>query len=91
VDRHQRLRHRAPLIFDRSPAAPLIKGVNRVVIERQNVDGYWVLKRVLLRAETTIPLPEIGRSFDFSMRLDDYAINRGLPDSLFARQAEVKR
>jgi len=82
---------RQELIFDRSPAAPLIKGVNRVVIERQNVDGYWVLKRVLLRVELTIPLPEIGRSFDFSMRLDDYAINRGLPDSLFARQAEVKR
>ena len=78
------------LIFDRSPAAPFIKNVNRVVIERQNVDGYWVLKRVLLRAETTIPLPQVGKSFDFSLRFDDYAINRGLPDSLFAGPAEVK-
>ena len=78
------------LIFDRSPAAPLIKDVDRVVIERQNVDGYWVLKRVLLRAEATIPLPQVGRSFDFSLRFDDYVINRGLPDSLFIGPAEVK-
>jgi len=78
------------LIFDRSPAAPLIENVNRVVIERQNVDGYWVLKRVLLRAQATIPLPQVGRNFDFSIRFDDYAINRGLPDSLFIGHAEVK-
>jgi len=78
------------LIFDRSPAAPFIKNVNRVVIERQNVDGYWVLKRVLLRAEATVPLPQVGRNFDFSLRFDDYAINRGLPDSLFSGNAEVK-
>lgn len=78
------------LIFDRSPAAPFIKDVKRVVIERENVNGFWVLKRVLLRAEATIPLPQVGRSFDFSLRFDDYAINRGLPDSLFAGQAEVK-
>jgi hypothetical protein len=82
---------RQELIFDRSPAAPFIKDVNRVVIERQNVDGYWVLKRVLLRAEGTIPLPQVGRSFDFSLHFDDYAINRGLPDSLFAGHTEVKR
>jgi len=78
------------LIFDRSPAAPFIKDVKRVVIERENVNGFWVLKRVLLRAETTIPLPQVGRSFDFSLRFDDYAINRGLPDSLFTGHAEVK-
>jgi len=78
------------LIFDRSPAAPIIKNVSRVVIERQNVDGYWVLKRVLLRAEASIPLPQVGRSFDFSLRFDDYAINRGLPDSLFIGPAGVR-
>ena len=81
---------RQELIFDRSPAAPFIKDVKRVVIERGNVDGFWVLKRVLLRAEASIPLPQVGRSFDFSMRFDEYAINRGLPDSLFAGPAEVK-
>lgn len=78
------------LSFDRSPAALFIKNVNRLVIERQNVDGYWVLKRVLLRVETALPLPQVGRSFDFSLRFDDYAINRGLPDSLFIGHAGVK-
>jgi hypothetical protein len=80
---------RQELIYDRSPVA-LLKGVNRFVVERRNVDGYWVLKRVLLRAELAIPLPRIGRSFDFSLSFDDYAINRGLPDSLFPGPAEVK-
>lgn len=70
--------------FDRSPAPPFLKGVNRLVIERANVDGYWVLRRILMRAEAAIPLPLVGRSFDFSMRFDDYAINRGLSDTLFA-------
>jgi hypothetical protein len=73
--------------FDRSPAPPLLKDVDRIVVERQNVDGYWVLKRLLLRAETTVPLPQVGRSFDFSMSFDRYAINTGLPDSLFATGA----
>lgn len=80
---------RQELIYDRSPVV-LLKGVNRFVVERHNVDGYWVLKRVLLRAELAIPFPQIGRSFDFSLRFDDYAINRGLPDSLFSGNAEVK-
>lgn len=81
---------RQELTFDRSPAAPLIEDVKRVVIERGNVDGYWVLRRVLLRARATIPLPQVGRDFDFSIRFDEYAINRGLPDSLFTGHAEVK-
>ena len=67
--------------------APYLKDVNRIVIERQNVAGYWVLKRMLLRAEATLPLPKVGRSFDFSMSFDQYAINTGLPDSIFARPA----
>jgi hypothetical protein len=77
--------------FERSPAPPILKDVNRFVIERQNVDGHWVLKRILLRAETTIPLPQVGRSFDFSMRFDQYAINTGLPDSLFDSNPRDRR
>ena len=69
--------------FERSPVPLFLKGVNRMVIERQRVDGYWVLKRVLLRAETSIPLPRIGRSFDIGIMYDDYALNAGLDDSLF--------
>lgn len=75
---------RQEIAFDRSPAPPFLKDVNRLVIERANVDGYWVLRRILMRAEAAIPLPLVGRSFDFSMRFDDYAINRGLSDTLFA-------
>jgi len=82
---------RQEVSFDRSPAPPILKAVDRMVIERANVDGHWVLQRVLLRAETTLPLPEVGRSFDFSLRFDEYAINQGLPDSLFVGPAEVRR
>jgi hypothetical protein len=70
--------------FERSPVPLFLKGVDRMVIERQRVDGYWVLKRVLLRAETSIPIPRIGRAFDIGILYDDYAVNVGLDDSLFA-------
>ena len=63
---------------------PDLKEINRMVIERQRVEDHWVLKRVLLRAETSIPFPQIGRTFDFGIFYDDYAVNTGLPDSLFA-------
>jgi hypothetical protein len=69
--------------FERSPVPLFLKGVDRMVIERQRVDGYWVLKRVLLRAETSIPLPRIGRSFDIGIMYDDYALNAGIDDSVF--------
>jgi hypothetical protein len=78
---------RQELTFTHSPAPPILKDVNRIVIERQNVDGHWVLKRMLLRAEATLPLPKVGRSFDFSMSFDQYAINTGLPDSIFSGRA----
>jgi hypothetical protein len=84
---------RQEIAFEHSPIPPFLKDVNRMVIERGNVGGYWVLKRVLLRAEASVPLPKVGRSFDFTLRFDDYAINLGLPDTLFARPgspAEVR-
>lgn len=81
---------RQELGFDRSPAAPFLKDVSRIVIERQNVDGYWVLRRVLMRAEATVPLPTVGRSFDLSLQFDRYAINQGLADSLFTPRKETR-
>jgi len=69
--------------FPRSPVPLVLKGIDRMVIERERVDGYWVLKRVLMRAESTLPLPMVGRSFDFSLQFDQYAINRGIDDALF--------
>jgi hypothetical protein len=81
---------RQELTFRRSPAPPILKDVSRIVIERQNVAGYWVLKRMLLRAEATLPLPKVGRSFDFTMSFDQYAINTGLPDSVFVEPAGAR-
>jgi len=74
---------RQEVTFERSPAALFLKGVDRIVIERRSVDGHWVLWRVLARLETHLPLPRLGRSFDLSIQLDQYAINTGLEDSLF--------
>ena len=74
---------RQEVSFERSPVPLFLKRVDRMVIERQRADGYWVLKRVLLRAETSLPLPTLGRSFDLSLRFDPYAVNAGLDDSLF--------
>ena len=50
---------RQEVSFDRSPVPLFLKGVDRMVIERQKADGYWVLGRVLMRASTTISLPKI--------------------------------
>jgi len=69
--------------FTRSPLPLLLKGIDRMVIERQRVGRFWVLHRVLLRARFTLPMPRLGRRMDFSMQFDQWAVNTGLPDSLF--------
>lgn len=69
--------------FERSPAPILIKGIDKLVVERQNAGGFWVLKRVLMRAEMTIPIPHFGRAFDIALTYDDQRLNTGLSDSLF--------
>jgi hypothetical protein len=74
---------REELNFDRSPAPLILKGIDRVVIERMRVGEYWVLKRVLLRMSMTIPMPRLGRSFDLSLLYSDYALNQGIDDSMF--------
>ena len=73
--------------FARSPMPLILKGVDRLVVERQHTAGFWVLKRVLMRAELAFSFPKIGRSFDLSLQWDDYTMNSGLPDSLFKGQA----
>ena len=75
---------RQELDFNRSPVPLILKGVDRMVIERQRVGGFWVLGRLLMRASFTFPVPRLGRRLDFSMQFDQYLLNRGLPDSLFA-------
>jgi hypothetical protein len=74
---------RQEVSFDRSPVPLFLKGVDRMTIERQRVDDTWVLKRVLLRARMSFSIPKFGNLFDFALLFDDYAVNRGLDDSLF--------
>ena len=76
---------RQELDFSRSPAPLILKGIDRAVVERQEVNGHWVLRRLLMRAEFTVPVPRFGRSFDIAIRYDDYAINQGIEDSWFER------
>jgi hypothetical protein len=83
VDTNEFVILRQEVNFERSPIPLFLKGIDRMVIERQRVDSYWVLKRVLLRAETSIPIPHIGRAFDVGILYDDYAVNAGLDDTLF--------
>ena len=78
---------RQELQFPRSPAPLVLEGVDRAVIERRQVDGHWVLHRLLVRAHFTFPMPRFGRSFDLAMRFDDYAVNRGIDDAIFGSRA----
>jgi hypothetical protein len=75
---------RQEVVFERSPAPLFLRGIRRMVVERQRADGFWVLRRVLLRAEATMSLPGLGRTFDFSITHDGFVVNRGVPDSVFA-------
>ena len=77
---------RQEVSFERSPVPLILKGVDRMVIERQRVGEYWVLRRVLLRAQSTFTLPKLGKQFDFALQFDQYGINRGLADSLFTEK-----
>jgi hypothetical protein len=79
---------REELTLHQSPVPLILKGINRMVVERQRVDRHWVLKRVLLRGEFTVPIPKFGRSFDVGIVYSDYRMNAGLSDSLFAPAAK---
>jgi hypothetical protein len=74
---------RQELEFDRSPVPLILKNIDRMIVERQRVGDFWVLHKVLMRAHFTIPLPQLGRRMDMSLQFDHYALNSGLPDSLF--------
>lgn len=88
VDTHDFVIVRQEVRFERSPVPLILERINRLVIERALVDGHWLLKRVLMRATATLPLPRLGRSFDLAIQFDDYALNTGLDDSLFSARAE---
>jgi hypothetical protein len=75
---------RQELEFKQSPVPLLLKNIRHMVVERTQAGDFWVMSRMLLRIELTIPLPKFGQSFDFAMALSDYTVNTGLPDSLFS-------
>jgi hypothetical protein len=78
---------RQEITFEQSPLPLFVRGVKRMVVERQKVGELWVLSRVLLRVETTIPIPTYGRTFDFGMQFTRFTVNTGLPDSIFTAVA----
>lgn len=78
---------RQEITFRQSPVPLFLRGIDRMVVERQRVDDFWVLSRVFARVRTTIPLPQVGTSLDLAIRFDDYTVNTGLPDSLFVAPA----
>jgi hypothetical protein len=81
---------RQEVSFPRSPVPLILKSMDRMVIERQRVDGYWVLRRVLVRVQLSMPIPTIGRSFDVALQFDQYAINAGIDDSLFVKPGRAR-
>lgn len=90
IDTNEFVIVRQEVTFERSPVPAILKGIPRMVVERQRVGDMWMLSRVLLRAELTFPIPRVGRSFDFGILFDDYQVNRGLPDSLFTKSTHVE-
>ena len=77
---------RQELEFRQSPVPLFLKSIRRMVVERERAGDFWVLSRALVRMELTVPVPRLGRSFDFALALSDYTVNTGLPDSLFAAE-----
>lgn len=84
VDTHEYVIVRQALEFRQSPVPLFLRGIRGMVVERRRQGDFWVLSRVLARIELTIPIPGVGKSFDFGIQFSDYHINEGIPDSLFA-------
>lgn len=83
IDTNEFVIVRQEVSFDRSPVPILIKSLDKMIVERRRTSGTWVLARVMMRGELTIPMPKFGRMFEFAILYDDYQINQSLPDSVF--------
>ena len=84
---------RQEIEFRQSPVPLVLKDIKHLVVERARAGDFWVMSRVLMRMELTVPIPKFGRAFDFALALSDYTVNTDLPDSLFAgtdRQGRVR-
>jgi hypothetical protein len=85
IDTNEFVIVRQEVTFERSPVPLFLRGVDRMVVERQRAGDLWVLSRVLMRATLTFTVPHFGKEFDIAVLFSDYAVNHGLPDSLFTR------
>jgi len=83
VDTRDNVIVRQEIGFSRSPVPLLIRRLDRMVVERERVDGHWVMTRVLMRAEFTMPMPRLGRALEIAMLFRDYRINRGVDPAVF--------
>jgi hypothetical protein len=75
---------RQEIAFRQSPVPLFLKSIRHMVVERTRAGDFWVLSRMLVRMEFTVPVPKLGRAIDFGMTFTDYTVNTDLPDSLFA-------
>ena len=50
---------------------------------RRKFGEHWALNRVLMRVESTLPIPKLGKGFDLSLQFDDYVMNSGVEDAFF--------
>jgi hypothetical protein len=70
--------------FDRSPTPLLFKSIDRMIVERSpQPSGPWAMSRIMMRVQTTVPIPTLGSSFDVALLLGDYVVNAGLEDEFF--------
>ena len=83
VDTNEFVIVREEVRFRQSPIPLILRGLPRMVVERQRSGNHWVLKRVVMRAELTIPFPKIGRAVDMAILYDEYRVNLGLEDAFF--------
>jgi hypothetical protein len=85
IDTNEFVIVREELGFERSPVPLFIRRLDGLVVERQRVEEHWVLSRVLMDIDLTVPMPHIGRRVQFAMLFDGYVINQGIDPAVFER------
>lgn len=69
--------------FEHNPAPLVVKSIDHIVREREQVDGHWVVTRLQGRAELRLSFLTGFRKIEFEARFSDFQFNTGLPDSIF--------
>jgi len=78
---------REELHFQRLPMPGILKSVDLVTREWQEIDGRWVEKRVTARAEVRLPkILRAPHAFEIGVTFDDYVFNPTLDPALFGEK-----